>query len=63
VASPTSCVNQATDPLNCGACGTTCGANQFCSGGSCLPCGTDGGACCPGNSCDGTLLCAANLCG
>lgn len=29
------CTNLAKDPQNCGACGTSCGASQFCSGASC----------------------------
>ena len=35
------CTNTASDPSNCGACGTTCGAGQVCSAGACgLTCGT-----------------------
>ncbi len=29
------CSNLAKDPQNCGACGTACGAQQFCSGSAC----------------------------
>lgn len=32
-----SCVDLATSPANCGACGNACGAGTFCSGSACLP--------------------------
>jgi hypothetical protein len=31
----TTCSDPATDPKNCGACGTTCGKDQVCTGGAC----------------------------
>jgi hypothetical protein len=38
------CVNLQADPLNCGACGEECGVND-CTGGTCAPAATGGGAC------------------
>jgi hypothetical protein len=32
------CVDLTTDPNNCGACGTTCGATLMCIAGSCTTC-------------------------
>ncbi len=32
----TGCTNPSTDPMNCGACGTACAAEQICSGGQCV---------------------------
>lgn len=45
--SPSTCVNTATDPQNCGACGTTCTGGRVCSGSACR---------CPGSQteCGGT---------
>jgi hypothetical protein len=44
------CVDTQSDPSNCGACGTTCGANEICSAGQCSSiCG--GGLTKCGNAC------------
>lgn len=56
------CVNKANDPGNCGACGTTCGAGTYCTGGKCMPipCTTTclpGMICCAGVCCSAGQLC------
>jgi hypothetical protein len=35
------CVDLATNSSNCGTCGTTCGAGDFCDNGYCCPAGTE----------------------
>lgn len=43
-----SCFDQQNDPRNCGMCGRTCNANEYCSAGSCLQfpaMGLDAGTC------------------
>jgi hypothetical protein len=55
-ANPTVCANLQTDPNNCGACGTPCGAGQSCQGGSCKS------TCKTGfTDCGGTLGCVDTL--
>jgi hypothetical protein len=37
------CVNEETDPNNCGGCGVVCQATAPCLNGACVPCDEDGG--------------------
>ncbi len=37
------CTNLTSDSSNCGACGTTCAASQYCNAGTCIPTPTGGG--------------------
>ena len=46
------CVDLATDPANCGRCGTICGPGEVCSGGVCN-CGLLGASCVAGTVCCG----------
>ncbi|MGK4005909.1 hypothetical protein WMF31_25000 [Sorangium sp. So ce1036] len=51
------CVNMASDPLNCGACGAQCGAEEACIQGECKdPCDPDFG-------CEEGLCCGKACCG
>jgi hypothetical protein len=64
------CVNEQTDPNNCGACGTVCTGGLTCNSGACsctsncgvgLPCTSD--AMCATNACDAlSSTCVANQC-
>ena len=72
------CADTSTDPRNCGACGTTCGAGEICDGGACAlvcPAGQiacDGGchdvSTSPdhcgecGNACGAGEACSAGVC-
>lgn len=51
--------NTGADSENCGRCGTRCGAGRFCSGSTCVSCGSvSAPACQPGNTCSaGVTVC------
>jgi hypothetical protein len=54
------CANLNNDPMNCGACGTHCdGANNLCSGGTCVPSTCAANVRCAAN----TVCCGNNCCG
>lgn len=61
------CLDTATDPLNCGACGNACSTGESCVSGACratIGCGGLSQACCevPPNSCSSGLGCLDSAC-